>query len=97
MTFILFDQTLNSLLLSLLQVKDAASQSTMSKQLGAPTQVFSGHMKLVDVQYDQVLENTESSKFKDLASKLEAIVSMTPIEDDFPVFACLFYHLDCLL
>lgn len=46
------------------------------------TVVFSGHMKLVGEQYNQKLEDTESPQFKDLATKLEATVSLTPKEDD---------------
>nr|XP_046255324.1 suppressor of tumorigenicity 14 protein homolog isoform X2 [Scatophagus argus] len=52
--------------------KDADSEATVSKQLSPSSQVFSGHMKLVGVQYDQNLEDTESNQFKDLAAKLEA-------------------------
>lgn len=40
-------------------------------------------MKLVGEQYNQKLEDTESPQFKDLATKLEATVSLTPKEDDF--------------
>lgn len=43
-------------------------------------------MKLVGVKYDQKLENTESKEFKDLAANLEATVSLTPKEDDSPIF-----------
>lgn len=41
---------------------------------------------MVGVKYDQKLENTESKEFKDLAAKLEATVSLTPEEDDSPIF-----------
>lgn len=34
-------------------------------------------MKLVDVQYKQELENSSSKDFKQLAGKLEAVVSLT--------------------
>ncbi|TMS10357.1 Suppressor of tumorigenicity 14 protein [Larimichthys crocea] len=51
--------------------KDADSEATLSKQLSPSTQVFSGHVKLVDVPYHQSLEDTESSQFEDLANKLE--------------------------
>lgn len=43
-------------------------------------------MKLVGVPYDQELENTDSTEFEDLAVNLEALVSLTPKEDDFPIF-----------
>lgn len=62
------------------------------------TVVFSGHMKLVGEQYNQKLEDTESPQFKDLATKLEATVSLTPKEDDFLLlffFLLLFAHLHC--
>ncbi|XP_041797853.1 suppressor of tumorigenicity 14 protein homolog [Chelmon rostratus] len=52
--------------------KDADSKATFSKKLSPSELVFSGHMKLVGVKYDQKLENTESKEFKDLAAKLEA-------------------------
>lgn len=39
-------------------------------------QLFSGHMKLGDVSYDQNLEDTTSQEFKTLASTLEDLVSM---------------------
>ncbi|TKS81919.1 Suppressor of tumorigenicity 14 protein [Collichthys lucidus] len=51
--------------------KDADSEATLSKQLSPSTQVFSGHVKLVDVPYHQSLEDTSSSQFEDLANKLE--------------------------
>ena len=40
-------------------------------------------MKLVGEQYDQKLEDTDSREFTDLATKLEATVSLRPKEDDF--------------
>ncbi|KAM3613535.1 uncharacterized protein V6R79_001070 [Siganus canaliculatus] len=61
-----------AILVWLFVFKDADSEATISKQLSPSTQVFSGHMKLVGVQYDQKLENTESRQFKAMASKLEA-------------------------
>uniref|UniRef100_A0A3Q3VWP1 Uncharacterized protein n=1 Tax=Mola mola TaxID=94237 RepID=A0A3Q3VWP1_MOLML len=45
---------------------------TISKLLKPSTLVFSGHMTLVGVEYNQVLENPESKDFKDFAAKLEA-------------------------
>lgn len=47
-------------------------------------------MELVGVPYDQVLENTESSKFKDLATKLEAIVSFDTRRRRLSYFFCFF-------
>lgn len=52
-------------------------------------QVFSGHMKLVDVPYDQKLEDTSSKEFEDLADNLQAIVSLTPQKDDLSYFCSL--------
>lgn len=43
-------------------------------------------MKLEGVPYDQKLEDTNSKEFEGLASNLEAIVSLTPKEDYFPIF-----------
>lgn len=54
--------------------KDADPDTTLSKQLSPSTQVFSGHMKLVDVPYNQKLEDTNSKEFEDLAVKLEGIL-----------------------
>lgn len=55
--------------------KDADSEATLSKQLRPSAQVFSGHMKLVDVPYNQKLENTKSKEFEDLAVNLEAFLT----------------------
>ena len=55
-------------------------------------------MKLVGEQYDQKLEDTDSREFTDLATKLEATVSLRPKEDDFSpsfFFFLLFSHLHC--
>lgn len=46
-------------------------------RLGPSKQVYSGHMKLVDVPYDQKLEDTNSKEFDKLADNLEALVSFT--------------------
>ncbi|XP_070767467.1 suppressor of tumorigenicity 14 protein homolog [Enoplosus armatus] len=54
--------------------KDADSEATISKQLSPSAQVFSGHMKLVGVPYNQKLEDTKSKDFEELAVKLEAIL-----------------------
>ncbi|XP_069552334.1 suppressor of tumorigenicity 14 protein homolog [Brachyistius frenatus] len=53
----------------------ADSEATLSKKVSPSVQVFSGHMKLVNMPYDQKLEDTDSQKFKNLAGKLEAILS----------------------
>ncbi|KAM6909849.1 suppressor of tumorigenicity 14 protein homolog [Xenentodon cancila] len=50
----------------------ANSEATQSRKLSPSTQVFSGHMKLASVQYDQELENTDSQIFKTLSENLEA-------------------------
>ncbi|XP_034553462.1 suppressor of tumorigenicity 14 protein [Notolabrus celidotus] len=54
--------------------KDADSEGIISKQLSPSAQVFSGHMKLVDVPYNEKLEDTKSKEFEALADKLEAIL-----------------------
>lgn len=48
----------------------------LSKQQKPSVQLFSGHMKLAGVSYDQNLEDATSQDFKTLASKLEDLVSM---------------------
>lgn len=54
--------------------KDADPNATISKQ-GFPTeQVFSGHMKLHGVPYDEKLEDTSSTQFENLADKLQTIL-----------------------
>lgn len=63
--------------------KDAASNATISKQVKPATLVFSGHMKLQGAKYDQALENTEGSQFKELASKLEATLAEKYKQDEF--------------
>ncbi|XP_061572531.1 suppressor of tumorigenicity 14 protein homolog [Cololabis saira] len=50
----------------------AESEAKLSRKLSPSTQVFSGHMKLVSVPYNQELENAKSQTFKNLAEKLEA-------------------------
>ena len=91
------DQTLFSA--SLLQVKDADSEGTISKKLSPSIQVYSGHMKLANVPYNQKLEDTNSNDFKDLAEDLQATVSLTPKKDDFPTFVPFPWSImfDCLL
>ncbi|XP_072250598.1 suppressor of tumorigenicity 14 protein homolog [Leuresthes tenuis] len=54
--------------------KDADSEITLSKKVSPSVQVFSGHLKVVNVQYDQKLEDTDSQEFQDLAGKLEKIL-----------------------
>lgn len=63
--------------------KDAASNATISKQVKPATLVFSGHMKLEGAKYDQALENTDGSQFKELASKLEATLAEKYKNDEF--------------
>ncbi|XP_017282015.1 suppressor of tumorigenicity 14 protein homolog [Kryptolebias marmoratus] len=52
--------------------KDGDYESTLSKQRIPAERLFSGHMKLVAVSYDQKLEDTDSQEFRDFAEKLEA-------------------------
>ncbi|XP_044063592.1 suppressor of tumorigenicity 14 protein [Siniperca chuatsi] len=54
--------------------KDADSETSLSKQLSPSVRVFSGQMKLVDIPYDQNLEDTDSNAFEDLAVNLQAIL-----------------------
>ncbi|XP_068425211.1 suppressor of tumorigenicity 14 protein homolog [Clinocottus analis] len=61
--------------------KDADSHATLSKKHGPSAQVFSGHMKLVDVPYSEKLENTDSQEFQQLAGKLEALLKENYQED----------------
>ncbi|XP_040899744.1 suppressor of tumorigenicity 14 protein homolog [Toxotes jaculatrix] len=63
--------------------KDADSEATLSKQRSPSVEVFSGHMKLVDVPYDQTLEDTDSKEFRDLAENLEAILEENYKTDPF--------------
>ncbi|CAG12053.1 unnamed protein product [Tetraodon nigroviridis] len=67
---------LAALLVWLFVFKGAASEATLSKLRRPSTKVFSGHMKLADVEYSQILENTESTDFKDLAGTLQETVSI---------------------
>ncbi|XP_074539077.1 suppressor of tumorigenicity 14 protein homolog [Halichoeres trimaculatus] len=62
--------------------KDADSEASLSKQLSPSAQVFSGHMKLVDVQYNEKLEDTKSKEFANLASNLEAILEESYMKDE---------------
>lgn len=50
-------------------------------------------MKLVDVPYNEKLENTKSKEFENLAVNLEAIVSLTPQGHGSPTLApfCIVY------
>uniref|UniRef100_A0A3P8VDY0 ST14 transmembrane serine protease matriptase n=1 Tax=Cynoglossus semilaevis TaxID=244447 RepID=A0A3P8VDY0_CYNSE len=64
-------------------------KATLSAQRGPQSQVFSGHLKLAGVSYDQNLEDTESKEFKDLASTIQEIVSLT-LEIKKPSFISLF-------
>lgn len=56
--------------------------ATLQRHEIPSTQLFSGHMKLVDVPYKEQLEYTDSKEFEDLADNLEAIVSLTFKVDD---------------
>ncbi|XP_047454013.1 suppressor of tumorigenicity 14 protein homolog [Mugil cephalus] len=49
-------------------------EATMAMQLKPSEQVFSGQMKLLNVPYDQKLEDTDSREFKELGRNLEAIL-----------------------
>ncbi|XP_027868932.1 suppressor of tumorigenicity 14 protein homolog [Xiphophorus couchianus] len=49
-------------------------RGTLSMRQKASVQLFSGHMKLGDVSYDQNLEDTTSQEFKTLASTLEDLM-----------------------
>nr|XP_040022216.1 suppressor of tumorigenicity 14 protein homolog isoform X1 [Gasterosteus aculeatus aculeatus] len=57
--------------------KDADSMATLKRHQIPSTQLFSGHMKLVDVPYKEQLEYTDSKEFADLADNLEAILKET--------------------
>ncbi|XP_053183488.1 suppressor of tumorigenicity 14 protein homolog isoform X1 [Scomber japonicus] len=61
-----------ALLIWLFVFKDADSEGTISKKLSPSIQVYSGHMKLANVPYNQKLEDTNSNDFKDLAEDLQA-------------------------
>ncbi|CAG6015686.1 unnamed protein product [Menidia menidia] len=63
--------------------KDPDSESTLSKKLIPSTQVFSGHMKLVNVPYDQKLEDTDGQEFKELSQKLEEMLGKSYQSDPF--------------
>lgn len=63
----------------LLLVKEEKKQSGL---LTSPSKrVFSGHMKLAQVNYDEKLEDTSSQEFRDFGEKLQQEVSVTP-EDE---------------
>ncbi|XP_021172130.2 suppressor of tumorigenicity 14 protein homolog [Fundulus heteroclitus] len=49
-------------------------KNTHSMLLNPKVKVFSGHMKLDGVNYDEELEDTTSQKFKDSAEKLESLL-----------------------
>uniref|UniRef100_A0A3Q2DSZ4 ST14 transmembrane serine protease matriptase n=1 Tax=Cyprinodon variegatus TaxID=28743 RepID=A0A3Q2DSZ4_CYPVA len=50
------------------------SDSTVSKHVKPLVKLFSGHMKIDGVDYDQQLEDTSSSEFKALAKKMETLL-----------------------
>uniref|UniRef100_A0A3Q3IC56 Zmp:0000001114 n=1 Tax=Monopterus albus TaxID=43700 RepID=A0A3Q3IC56_MONAL len=47
----------------------------LKNQYSPSVRVFTGHMKLADVPYDQKLEDPQSKEFEDLALQLQAVVS----------------------
>ncbi|KAM9852302.1 suppressor of tumorigenicity 14 protein homolog isoform 2-T2 [Aulostomus maculatus] len=63
--------------------KDADSEATLSQQRLPSAQLFSGHMKLVGMPYDQKLEDTSSKQFEETADKLEAILGETYKKEPF--------------
>ncbi|XP_037309693.2 suppressor of tumorigenicity 14 protein homolog [Pungitius pungitius] len=69
--------TVAAFLVWLFVFKDADTEATLHKHLIPSTQLFSGHMKLVDVPYNPELENTDSKEFHDLSDNLEAILKET--------------------
>ncbi|XP_042346441.1 suppressor of tumorigenicity 14 protein [Plectropomus leopardus] len=62
--------------------KDADSEGTLSKQVRETTVVFSGHMGLASVPYNQKLEDTKSKEFEDLATKLETVLKENYMTDE---------------
>ncbi|KAM8869239.1 suppressor of tumorigenicity 14 protein homolog [Spinachia spinachia] len=70
-----------AILVWLFVFKDADSEATLQKHQMPSTQLFSGHMKLVDVTYNQKLEDTDSKEFDELAVNLEAILKETYMSD----------------
>ncbi|CAL8248740.1 unnamed protein product [Lota lota] len=63
--------------------KDGGADGTISKQRSAALQVFSGHLKLKDMQYDQKLEDTTSTEFSGLADNLQEIMAAAYKKDPF--------------
>ncbi|KAM7420562.1 hypothetical protein PAMA_015003 [Pampus argenteus] len=61
----------------------AHSEATLSKQQKPSIQVFSGHIRLIDVPYDQKLEDTNSKQFTDMADNLQAILEESLKKDTF--------------
>ncbi|XP_041649005.1 suppressor of tumorigenicity 14 protein homolog [Cheilinus undulatus] len=60
----------------------STEESTLSKLLEPSTLVFSGHMKLPNVPYNEKLEKTNSKEFEALADDLEAILGENLKKDD---------------
>lgn len=54
--------------------KDADSSGTVSMKQKPSAQLFSGHMKLAGLNYDEKLEDTTSQEFSGLAEKLENLL-----------------------
>ncbi|XP_026227487.1 suppressor of tumorigenicity 14 protein homolog isoform X1 [Anabas testudineus] len=63
-----------AILIWLFVFKDGASGATASNRRSPRTLVFSGHMKLAEIPYDQKLEDINSAEFRDLSNPLEAIM-----------------------
>ncbi|XP_067366451.1 suppressor of tumorigenicity 14 protein homolog isoform X1 [Channa argus] len=61
----------------------ANSGTTLSSRRSPRTIVFSGHMKLADVPFDQKLEDISSKEFTDLASNLEDVIGECIKKDSF--------------
>ena len=62
-------------MLSPFPVKDATEGGKFSKRRAGAVQVYSGHLKLQNVMYNQKIEDTKSPEFGALADDLEEIVS----------------------
>ncbi|XP_059920240.1 suppressor of tumorigenicity 14 protein homolog [Gadus macrocephalus] len=63
--------------------KDATEGGRISKRRAGAVQVFSGHLTLENVEYDQKLEDTLSPEFGALADDLEEIMAATYKKDPF--------------
>lgn len=72
-----------------IQVKDSNIKSMFSKKSIPAEPLFSGHMQLVGVTYDENLEDTNSKEFQDLAAKLERDVSTKPLQNNGFFYFCI--------